>query len=266
VSDTVRRFLPEGPATEPGGIVFLDGLILQRVAVDLAIDREDYGDALSWLQANDLWLAWNGSVLGRADNRLSWAAYFRAIGKHSEAIDCANAAVAMASEPEQPLALLAALRLRGELKTASGNCDAAALDLQRSLKLAKACEAPLERAKSLVALAELSRAQGHIEEASVGFAEAQAIAEELRARVLLDRISAQETRTGDQHSQAPAGLTRRELEVLSLVAQGMTDADVASHLFISPRTVGQHLRSIYNKLDVSSRVAATRFAIDHNLT
>jgi len=63
----------------------------------------------------------------------------------------------------------------------------------------------------------------------------------------------------------PAGLTAREIEVLRLVAQGLTDAQVAEQLVISLRTVTTHLTSIYNKLGVSSRVAATRFAIEQRL-
>ena len=63
----------------------------------------------------------------------------------------------------------------------------------------------------------------------------------------------------------PAGLTVREVEVLRLVAEGLTNSEVAERLSLSPRTVGQHLRSIYNKLDVGSRTAATRFAIEHHL-
>ena len=62
-----------------------------------------------------------------------------------------------------------------------------------------------------------------------------------------------------------AGLSVREIEVLRLVADGLTDAEVAAHLWISPRTVGQHLRSIYNKLGVSSRTAATRIAVERQL-
>jgi DNA-binding CsgD family transcriptional regulator len=61
------------------------------------------------------------------------------------------------------------------------------------------------------------------------------------------------------------GLTGREIEVLGLVATGLTDAQVAEKLVISPRTVSKHLRSIYSKLHLSSRSAATRFAIEHNL-
>ena len=63
----------------------------------------------------------------------------------------------------------------------------------------------------------------------------------------------------------PAGLTTREVEVLRLVAEGLTDAQVAEHLVISVRTVNKHLTSIYNKLGVSSRAAATRFAVEHHL-
>jgi DNA-binding CsgD family transcriptional regulator len=84
-----------------------------------------------------------------------------------------------------------------------------------------------------------------------------------RAIVRLDAIAIPATET---NSVAPGGLTPRELEVIRLVAQGLTDADVADRLFISPRTVSQHLRSIYGKLDVSSRAGATRFAIEHGLT
>jgi predicted ATPase/class 3 adenylate cyclase/DNA-binding CsgD family transcriptional regulator len=63
----------------------------------------------------------------------------------------------------------------------------------------------------------------------------------------------------------PAGLTTREVEVLRLVAQGLSDARVAEQLVISPRTVSTHLTSIYNKLGVESRTAATRYAVDHHL-
>jgi DNA-binding NarL/FixJ family response regulator len=61
-------------------------------------------------------------------------------------------------------------------------------------------------------------------------------------------------------------LTTRELDVLRLVATGMTDAEVAERLFLSRRTVSSHLTSIYSKLGVSSRAAATRFAVEHQLT
>ena len=68
-----------------------------------------------------------------------------------------------------------------------------------------------------------------------------------------------------QRAHYPAGLTAREVEVLQLVAQGLTDAQVADRLVISPRTVNTHLTSIYNKLGVDTRTAASRFAVDQRL-
>jgi DNA-binding CsgD family transcriptional regulator/tetratricopeptide (TPR) repeat protein len=63
----------------------------------------------------------------------------------------------------------------------------------------------------------------------------------------------------------PTDLTAREIDVLRLVARGLTNAQIAEHLMISPLTVNVHLRSIYRKLDVTTRAAATRFAVEHGL-
>ena len=63
----------------------------------------------------------------------------------------------------------------------------------------------------------------------------------------------------------PAGLTSRQLEILRLVATGRTNRDIASEVVISEHTVSRHLQSIYSKLGVSSRAAATAFAVEHRL-
>jgi DNA-binding NarL/FixJ family response regulator len=63
----------------------------------------------------------------------------------------------------------------------------------------------------------------------------------------------------------PAGLTAREVEILRLLAQGLTYAQIADHLVITRRTVNAHLTTIYDKLGVHSRAAATRFAVEHHL-
>lgn len=72
-------------------------------------------------------------------------------------------------------------------------------------------------------------------------------------------------RASTEPADRPAGLTRRETEVLRLVAMGLSDAAVAERLTVSERTVHAHLRSIYRKLDVDSRGQATRFALEHGL-
>jgi DNA-binding CsgD family transcriptional regulator len=61
------------------------------------------------------------------------------------------------------------------------------------------------------------------------------------------------------------GLTSRESEVLQLLTQGLSSALIAEKLFISLTTVNSHVRTIYNKLGVSSRSAATRYALEHHL-
>jgi predicted ATPase/DNA-binding CsgD family transcriptional regulator len=63
----------------------------------------------------------------------------------------------------------------------------------------------------------------------------------------------------------PTGLSERELEVLRLLARGLSYTEIAEQLVISPRTVNRHLTSVYTKLNVSSRHAATRYALDHGL-
>jgi non-specific serine/threonine protein kinase len=65
----------------------------------------------------------------------------------------------------------------------------------------------------------------------------------------------------DEHAAALHGLSPRELEVLRLVADGMTDRQVADALFISRRTAATHVRHIYDKLGVSSRAEAAAWAV-----
>jgi DNA-binding CsgD family transcriptional regulator len=60
-------------------------------------------------------------------------------------------------------------------------------------------------------------------------------------------------------------LTEREVEVLRLTAAGLPSARIAERLVLSVHTVNTHLRSIYSKLGVNSRAAATRWAIEHGL-
>ena len=68
-----------------------------------------------------------------------------------------------------------------------------------------------------------------------------------------------------QPPTAPFDLTAREVEVLRLLAQGLSNAQIAEHLVISPRTVNHHTSSLYSKLGVSSRAAATRAALEHHV-
>jgi ATP/maltotriose-dependent transcriptional regulator MalT len=79
--------------------------------------------------------------------------------------------------------------------------------------------------------------------------------------------------TGEQHSGEerkpaapyPDDLTAREVEVLGLLAAGLSNAEIAERLFLSRRTVHAHIRSIYGKIGVNTRSAATRYAAERGL-
>ena len=78
------------------------------------------------------------------------------------------------------------------------------------------------------------------------------------------RLDAREA-LGDSKPALPAGLTVREAEVLRLVAGGLTNNEIATELFLSPKTVSRHLSNIFTKIGVSSRASATAFAVEHHL-
>ena len=63
----------------------------------------------------------------------------------------------------------------------------------------------------------------------------------------------------------PAGLTEREVDVLGLLARGLTNRQIAAALCVSVKTVGAHVEHIYVKAGVRSRAAATLFAMQHDL-
>ncbi|HEY1593955.1 MAG TPA: HD domain-containing phosphohydrolase [Thermoleophilaceae bacterium] len=65
--------------------------------------------------------------------------------------------------------------------------------------------------------------------------------------------------------EGPAGLTTREVEVLRLVARGLSNKEIAQELVISPKTAGNHIEHIYTKIDATSRVTASMFAVQHGL-
>ena len=110
----------------------------------------------------------------------------------------------------------------------------------------------------------LAVARSQLDEAAwtAAWAEGRAMAARAGRRVRAGAAAAPEPAAPETY---PAGLSAREAEVLRLVATGMTNAEVAEKLFLSPRTVGWHLASIYRKLGLHSRTEATRFAAEHGL-
>ncbi|TCC31056.1 helix-turn-helix transcriptional regulator [Kribbella speibonae] len=91
--------------------------------------------------------------------------------------------------------------------------------------------------------------------------ETSAAAEVARAEATFERLGAYRQALG-----APDGLTGRECEVLSLVADGRSNREIGRALHISDRTVARHLTNAFHKIGVASRTQAARYAIDHGLT
>jgi HD-GYP domain-containing protein (c-di-GMP phosphodiesterase class II) len=99
-------------------------------------------------------------------------------------------------------------------------------------------------------------------------------ADELRAAARLgqldtDAVDAVLAAAGHPVARArparPAGLSGREIEVLGLLASGMTNKQIAHALTVAPATIDHHVRHIYNKIGCSTRIAATMFAMEHRL-
>ena len=158
----------------------------------------------------------------------------------------------------------------GILAAAGGQHDAARRSFEDALDLLAACNAPFEAgrvrldlAATLEALARPEQARREIEAAIDNFREIGAEGERVRGEMLLEALKA---RAVPGSSAGPlGGLSRRELEVLELVAQGLTNRDIAGRLVLSEHTVNRHVANILRKLGLTSRAAAASLAGRHGL-
>jgi DNA-binding CsgD family transcriptional regulator len=264
----VRLGLPAGAATEPGGQILLHGLAYLQLGGLLALDAGDLDGARQWAEAHDRWLAWSGAVQGESEGQALWAQYHRQAGDLRATRAHAERALAHATAPRQPLALLAAHRLLGELDSETGRFDDAARHLGASVALADACAAPYERALTLLAIAALHAARGNIAEARGPLDEARGTFARLGVQPALaraDTLAARLAAAAQRPPVYPAGLSAREVEVLRLLAIGKTNREIADTLFLSANTVRVHVRNIMTKTETDNRTAAAAFARTHGL-
>jgi DNA-binding CsgD family transcriptional regulator len=156
-------------------------------------------------------------------------------------------------------AMLTALvaHAQGAVHLAEGDAQAALVALRAAREAWHALEAPYEIARTRVLVGEACQVLGDDEAAALELEAARSIFERLGAKPDLARLLARTT-----HSH---GLSRRELEVLRLVASGKSNREIASALVISEHTVARHVQNIFAKLGLSSRAAATAFAYEHDL-
>jgi DNA-binding NarL/FixJ family response regulator len=146
-------------------------------------------------------------------------------------------------------------RARGAVSLAAGQPVEALASLRLALTAWQELEVPYEAARTRAVLAQAYRSLGDDDAAARECA---------AARTVFDRLGAgADLRDLDAGDPPPGGLTRREVQVLRLVASGRTNREVAANLVISEKTVARHVANIYAKLGLSSRSAATAFAHRH---
>jgi DNA-binding NarL/FixJ family response regulator len=149
-----------------------------------------------------------------------------------------------------------AAHARGAVDLALGEPREALVALRRAAESWQALAAPYVSARTRVLVGDACRSLGDADSAALEHDVARAIFERLGAEPDLARLG----------RPAPAhGLSRRELEVLRLVAAGRTNRQIAASLVISEHTVARHVQNIFAKLGLSSRAGATAFAFEHDL-
>ncbi len=165
----------------------------------------------------------------------------------------------------QPWALAAALHGRAVLAGRSGDDGTDAL-FDSALAVHAETDRPFDRARTQLAYGEhLRRARkrvasrDHLRAALETFEDLRAAPWSERAAQEL-RASGETTRKRDVSTMTD--LTAQELQVAHLVRRGLTNKEVAAHLFVSPRTVDFHLRNVFAKTGVTSRVELARLALD----
>ena len=194
------------------------------------------------------------------------ASLFAQAGLADEAHASAEALTRIATGSGHADALAALAHALGEIALLDGEPESAAEQLGRAVELHRSLRIPAERMQILHRAGVALAAAGERELAVERQAEAYRLARRLGARPLAGRAAAAIEELGESAEQrlgSAAGdgdgtaLSRRELEVIRLVAEGRTNREIAAELFLSPRTIDMHVRNILAKLDCRSRVEAT---------
>jgi DNA-binding CsgD family transcriptional regulator len=184
-----------------------------------------------------------------------------AVGDVAAARAASDELSALAQGHEDGALGASAARARGAVHLAEGNPAAALVSLRRAVETWRRLDVPYELARVRELLGLACRALDDEDTAALELDSARAIYARLGAVADLARV---DQLVGGAQREAH-GLTKRELEVLRLVAAGKTNKAIAAGLVVSERTVDRHVSNILAKLHVASRAAATASAYEHGL-
>jgi LuxR family transcriptional regulator, maltose regulon positive regulatory protein len=161
----------------------------------------------------------------------------------------------------------------GYVALGKGNADAARLSFEDACDLYERGGAPFETGRARVQLARALGALGRIDSALEELGRGKSLLSDLNAGLEVAQAEKLVANLLDKRTAAPAAaktatkneLTRREIEVLRLVAEGLSNDSIAERLFVSDHTIHRHLANILNKLEVSTRAAAVAQAARRGL-
>jgi DNA-binding CsgD family transcriptional regulator/DNA polymerase III delta prime subunit len=148
-------------------------------------------------------------------------------------------------------------RVDGMIAAADGDLVGALAQLEAGAGDEVLQRLPFERARTLLALGKIQRRAKRRRDARATLGEAQAIFEELGARLWAERARAELARIGGRQASG-AELTATEQKLADLVAEGLSNKEIAAALFVTPKTVGTKLSRIYAKVGVHSRTELVR--------
>jgi DNA-binding CsgD family transcriptional regulator len=157
---------------------------------------------------------------------------------------------------------------RGAVALHDGAASDALVALRRALAVWNGLAAPFEAARVRLLLAAACRALGDEDTAALERQAARSVFDAVGAAGGLGGagpVDVATQRAGMPEGTGAHGLSRREIEVLRIVAEGKSNRDIASELVISERTVARHVQNIFHKLGVSSRTEAAAFAFSRDL-
>ncbi|MFN8467536.1 MAG: AAA family ATPase [Caldilineaceae bacterium] len=207
---------------------------------------------------------------------LRWSVTFLAgQGADGEARACANALAQIAAASGQPEALSALAHALGEVALLDGDPSQAARQFTQALGLLKDLPVPYCQALTGLRAGMACASAGEREAGVQHMADAYRIARQLGARPLAARATqalavlgepiGERLGQGAETRLQSGNLTRRQRQILQLVAQGQTNAEIAEALVLSPRTVEMHVSNILATLDSRSRADAVRRAAELGL-
>jgi len=207
---------------------------------------------------------------------LRWATtFFAETGDPDGARACVAALGRIATDSPQDETLSAFSHGLAEAALLDGDHDQAVVQFVRAIELLRSVGAPFERIGSERRAAKALTLAGRNEEAVERLVSAHRLARRLKARPLAERLAGEVAALGEKVERrlsrravagaGAGGLTRRETEVVRMVAGGRTNREIAQELFLSPRTVDMHVQNILLKLDCRSRADAARRATELGL-